>query len=158
MLEVFECGLNNRELAYSQYLSVVSLLYKKGKREDIRNWRPISLLNTDYKILSKILAERLKKVLPYIIHPDQRGGVQGRYIGENIRLIEDLIHEIDNLEEESVIFFQDQEEAFDRVEWSWLFLSLKHFNFGDTFISWLQTLYKNSSTSIITVSILSCNL
>ena len=57
------------------------------------------------------------------------------------KLIEDIIYEIDNLEEESVIFLQDQEKAFDRVEWSWLFLSLKHFNFGDTFISWLQTLY-----------------
>ena len=67
LLEVFKCGLNNRELAYSQYLSVVSLLYKKGQREDIRNWRPISLLNTDYKVLSKILAERLKKVLSFII-------------------------------------------------------------------------------------------
>ena len=150
MLEVFQCGLNNRELAYSQYLAVISLLYKKGQREDIRNWRPISLLNVDYKILSKILAERLKKVLPFIIHPDQRGGVQGRCIGENIRLIEDIMFEIDNLEEEAVIFLQDQEKAFDRVEWDWLFSSLKHFNFGDTFISWLQTLYKNSLSSIIT--------
>ena len=150
LLEVFKCGLNNRELAYSQYLSVVSLLYKKGQREDIRNWRPISLLNVDYKILSKVLAERLKNVLPYIIHSDQRGGIKGRYIGENIRLIEDLIYEIDNLEEEAVIFLQDQEKAFDRVEWSWLFSSLKHFNFGDTFITWLQTLYKNSMCSIMT--------
>ena len=104
----------------------------------------------DYKILSKILAERLKKVLPFIIHPDQRGGVQGRCIGENIRLIEDIMFEIDNLEEEAVIFLQDQEKAFDRVEWDWLFSSLKHFNFGDTFISWLQTLYKNSLSSIMT--------
>ena len=150
LLEVFQCGLNNRELAYSQYLAVISLLYKKGQREDIRNWRPISLLNVDYKILSKVLAERLKKVLPHIIHSDQRGGVQGRYIGENIRLIEDLLYEIDNLEEEAVIFLQDQEKAFDRVEWNWLFSCLRHYNFGDTFIAWLQTLYKNSLSSIMT--------
>ena len=150
LLEVFRHGLNNRELAYSQYLAVVSLLYKKGQREDIRNWRPISLLNVDYKILSKILAERLKKVLPFIIHSDQRGGVQGRYIGENVRLIEDLLHEIDNLEEEAIIFLQDQEKAFDRVEWNWLFSTLRHFNFGDTFIAWLKTLYKNSLSSIMT--------
>ena len=150
MLDVFRVGLDNRELSYSQYLAVITLLYKKGTREDIRNWRPISLLNTDYKVLSKVLAERLKKVLPEIINSDQRGGVKGRLIGENIRLIEDVLFEIENLEDDAIIFLQDQEKAFDRVEFNWLFSSLKHFNFGDKYISWLKTLYKNSKSSVMT--------
>ena len=95
MHEVFIKGLNNRELSYTQYLAAISLLYKKGSREDIRNWRPISLLNVDYKILSKVLSERLKKVLPEIIHTDQKGAVKGRYIGENIRLIASLLSSFD---------------------------------------------------------------
>ena len=53
--EVISSGLANNELSYTQYLAVISLLYKKGPREDIRNWRPISLLNIDYKIISKVL-------------------------------------------------------------------------------------------------------
>ena len=150
MHEVFINGLNDRELSYTQYLAVITLLYKKGPREDIRNWRPISLLNVDYKILSKILSERLKKVLPEIINTDQKGAVRGRYIGENVRLIEDLIFEIDNLDEESIIFLQDQEKAFDRVEWDWLFSTLEYFNFGDTFISWLKTMYKGARSCLMT--------
>ena len=92
------------------------MLYKKGSREDIKNWRPISLLNVDYKILSKVLAERLKSVLPDIIHYDQRGCIPGRYIGENIRLIDDLLFEIENECNDPVILMLDQEKAFDRVE------------------------------------------
>ena len=148
--EVFVYGLQNKQISYSQYLSLIVLLYKKGPRENIKNWRPISLLNVDYKILSKVLAERLKGVLPDIIHNDQKGCVKGRYIGENIRLIEDTLYEIEHSEDDSIILLQDQEKAFDRVEWSWLFSTLKHFNFGDTFIDWLYTLYKNAKSSIIT--------
>ena len=57
----------------------------------LKNWRPISLLNTDYKIITKCLAIRLQKVLPSLINSDQTGFLKGRYIGENIRTIADLI-------------------------------------------------------------------
>ena len=66
------------ELSYSQYLALIILLYKKGIREKINNWRPISLNNTDIKILSKTLAERLKIVLPEIIDVDQSGCIKDR--------------------------------------------------------------------------------
>ena len=150
LLEVFRFGLEQEELAYSQYLALIILLYKKGPRENIKNWRPISLLNVDYKILSKILAERLKEVLHEIIHTDQKGCVKNRYIGENIRLIEDIIHNIENGNTDSIILLQDQEKAFDRVEWDWLFSTLRYFGFGEKFIGWLITLYKNAKSSIMT--------
>ena len=150
LLEVYRHGLQNESLSYSQYLALIVLLYKKGPREDIKNWRPISLLNVDYKILSKVMAERIKIVLPYIIHSDQKGCISGRYIGENIRLIEDLMTEIESLDDDCVIILQDQEKAFDRVEWTWLFQTLKYFNFGNKIISWLETMYRHSKSSIIT--------
>ena len=148
--EVVSSGLEDGELSYTQYLAVISLLYKKGPREDIRNWRPISLLNIDYKIISKVLAERLKLVLHEIIHPDQRGCVPGRFIGENIRHIDDILFEIENGHKDPIILMLDQEKAFDRVEWNWLFSTLEKFNFGDRFISWLKILYKNSKSCILT--------
>lgn len=71
----------------------VTLIPKHSKDPRyLKNWRPISLLNTDYKILTKCLARRLKGVLPDLISREQTGYLKGRYIGENIRLILDLIN------------------------------------------------------------------
>ena len=82
---------DKKELTPSQYKGVLTLLHKSGEREDIRNWRPLTLLNSDYKIIAKILAERLKVVLPKLIHSDQKGFVKGRNISEANRLIQDVI-------------------------------------------------------------------
>ena len=57
----------------------------------MKNWRPITLLNTDYKIATKAIALRLEKVLPKIIHPRQAGYIKSRYIGECIRMISDIM-------------------------------------------------------------------
>ena len=79
-------------LSVSQKLGVIILLPKPEKDKQIlANWRPISLLNTTYKILSGALAERLKVVLPDIVHEDQKGFVSGRYIGECIRNTYDIL-------------------------------------------------------------------
>ena len=101
VLEVFVHDLNNKQLVYSQHMAVIKLLYKKGNRHAIKNWRPISLLNVDFKILSKALAKRIKNILPELTNTDQRGCIKGRYIGENIRLVEDIMHAKDD---ESLIF------------------------------------------------------
>ena len=94
----------------------------------------------------------MKKVLPEIIHVDQQGCIPGRYIGKNIRLIEDVINEHDD---DAVIVALDQEKAFDRVEWNWLFCVLEKFGFGQNFMKWLKTIYKTPKSAIITNGILS---
>jgi hypothetical protein len=71
---------NEKQLNNSQNRGVLTLLFKSGERENICNWRPLTLLNTDYKIIAKMLAERLKTVLPNLIHSDQKGFVKGRNI------------------------------------------------------------------------------
>ena len=147
LMNVYSAGYLTQELSYSQYLALIILLYKKGIREKITNWRPISLGNTDVKILSKTLAERLKIVLPEIIHVDQSGCIKGRKIGHNIRLIEDVL---ENMDDDNLILLIDQEKAFDRVEWEWMFYVLNKFNFGEYFINWIQILYKNMKSSILT--------
>ena len=86
---------------------MLTLLYKKGEREDISNWRPISLLNVDYKIITKFLAERLKPLLPKIIHSDQKGYVNGRNISEANRLLQDLIEYSEQNKINSSIIFLD---------------------------------------------------
>ena len=108
------------------------------------------MLNTDYKIIAKVLAERLKVVLPKIIHNDQKGFVKGRNITEANRMIQDIIEYIDQEDEEGIIIFLDQQKAFDRVEWEWLDFVLEKFNFGVKFRSWITMLLKNAVTYIKT--------
>ena len=108
----------------------MTLLHKGGDRDNIRNWRPITLLNCDNKIISKLLANRMKPVLNKIIHMDQKGFVAGRNISENNRMIDDIIEFVDKEDEEGVIIFVDQQKAFDRIEWGWLNYVMERFNFG----------------------------
>lgn len=149
--EIFE----QKRLSDSQYKGVLTLLHKGGERDNIKNWRPLTLLNCDYKIIAKILAERLKIVLPKLIHTDQKGFIKGRNIADANRLIQDIIQYIDQEDEEAVIIFLDQQKAFDRMEWGWLDMVLKTFNFGDTFCGWVNMLFKHAKTCIKTNGFLS---
>ena len=70
---------------------MLSLIYKKGDQNLIKKYRPISLATTDYKIIAFILANRLKPIMPKIINESQTGYVKGRYIGQEIRMVQDVI-------------------------------------------------------------------
>ncbi len=138
------------ELLVDQRRGIITLIPKKGKsRMLLKNWRPISLLNTDYKILTKGLASRLKKVLPSIIDSDQTGFLEGRYIGENIRTIADLIEYTSLKDMPGILLLIDFEKAFDTVKWSYIIKCLKYFNFGDSFIHWVRVLYNNIESTVI---------
>ena len=92
MVDSFNYAFQTGNLSISQRLGIISLIPKKDKNlEFLKNWRPITLLNTDYKIATKAIAMRLEKVLPKIIHPGQAGYIEGRYIGECIRTISDIM-------------------------------------------------------------------
>ena len=147
LLEVFESCYVSEELTYSQYLALLVLLYKKGQREDIKNWRPISLSNTDVKILTKAFAERLRIVLPNLIDVDQTGCIKDRKIGHSIRLIDDIFHQMDD---ENIMLSTDREKAFDRVEFPWLFFVLEKFGFGQYFLNWMKILYKSLKSAVVT--------
>ena len=98
---------------------VIVCIPKEGKdKQFLKNWRPITLLNTVYKISSSCIAARLKTVLPKLIGDDQNGFLKGRSIGENIRLLYDTLlyakqHQIPGLL--LMVYF---EKAFDSVAWS----------------------------------------
>ena len=77
-------------MTFSQRTAVISLLHKKGDETSLKNYRPISLTNTDYKIIAFIFAKRLQNILTGIINENQSAYIKGRYIGENARLILDI--------------------------------------------------------------------
>ena len=144
--ECFEKG----EMSCSQKQAVITLIEKKGKdRSFLENWRPISLVNVDAKIMSKAIATRIKNVLPNIIHHNQTGFIKDRYIGETVRSIFDIM---DFTVEENIpglMIFIDFQKAFDSLEWNFLQSCLESFNFGPNFIRWVMTIYNNIQSCVI---------
>ena len=136
------------ELSESQKLSILSLIFKKTDRTQLKYYRPISLATTDYKILAFVLANRLNRVIANIVSSDQTGYIKGRFIGTNIRLISDIIEHADRINVGGAILFLDFEKAFDSLEWDFMLKTLICFNFGDSFIKWVEILYKNPESMI----------
>ena len=94
------------EFSISQRQGIISLIPKKNKDPLLlKNWRPNTLLNVDYKLATKCVARRLEKVLAQLIERDQTGYIKGRYIGENIPAISDIIEQHEN--KEGMILFLD---------------------------------------------------
>ena len=91
LVAVLNSCYDSGTMALSQRRGVISLSFKKGDRLDARNWRPISLLNVDYKLASRTVAARLLKVIHVVVADDQTCGVPGRYIGENVSFLRDAI-------------------------------------------------------------------
>ena len=138
----------DEKLSASQQRAFLSLLYKEGDRKDVKNWRPISLLCTDYKILAKTLANRLRQVLASVIHIDQTCSVPGRTIHNNLFLTRDIIRYTNHKRYKGYILTVDQEKAFDRVDRSMLFKVLKKMNFGEKFLNWLNILYADPKVAL----------
>ena len=148
LLLVFTELLQSGRMSASQRTGLITLLYKKGDRTDLKNWRPISLLNCDYKILSKMISLRLAKVLEDIIEPDQTCSVPNRSIITNGLLLRDLIQIANEKNLPAALISLDQLKAFDRVNWDFLFQTMSAFNFHPTFVSWIKLLYTDISSCV----------
>ncbi len=141
LVNVFNDSYSNGVLPSSQKTSVFSLIFKKGDTCDISNYRPISLTNVDYRIMAFVLAGRLKLVINSIVNQDQTAYIKNRYMGNNIRLIEDIIEHYDKVQAEGLLLTIDFQKAFDSLQWNFMFKTLDFFNFGPSFKQWIKTLY-----------------
>ena len=148
LTNILNSAYENGSLALSQRRGVISLLFKKGDRTKLKNWRPITPLNTDYKILTKALANRLQQTLPLLIHTDQTACIPGRTINDNLRLIQDTIHYANETQTPLALISVDQLKAFDRVSHTYLFKVLRHFGFGPSFLRWIEILYTETMSSV----------
>jgi len=148
LVKVYNESYQNGNLIPTQKEAIITLLYKGGDRTAIENYRPISLTNVDYKILAFVLSNRLQKVIGNIVSSDQSGYIKGRYIGNNIRLIEDLIEQCGKNDTKGTLLFLDFKKAFDSLEWMFMFKVLEKFKFGQTFIKWVKILYTSPTFKV----------
>ena len=132
----------------SQRRGVISLSFKKGDRLDARNWRPISLLNVDYKLAARAVAARLLKVIHLVVADDQSCGVPGRYIGENVSFLRDVVDYASVFNCPVAILSLDQEKAFDRVDWDFMYATLRKMGFGVSFLDWVKLFYTGVQSAV----------
>ena len=139
---------NSGEMTVSLRTCIISCLPRGNKpREFLKNWRPISLLSVLYKIASSAIANRLKKVLDILISKSQTGFISGRFIGENTRLVYDIMHYVEK--NNSLLMLVDFQRAFDSVSWNFLSNVLNFYKFGTSFCKWISVFTKNIKGSMI---------
>ena len=150
LIASFNEAFDNKEMSSSQKQALITLIEKKGKdRNYLENWRPISLINVDAKIASKVIAARIIKVLPEIIHTNQTGYVKDRFIGEAARSIIDVMEYTKQQNIPGILLFIDFEKAFDSIDWNFMLKCLDAFGFGPTLIRWVETFYNDLTSCVL---------
>ena len=115
----------------------------------IKNYRPLALLNTDYKIMTKALAIRTSQVMHIVINSDQGASVKGRKITDINHYIRDIIIYAEDKQLHTSVLSIDQMKAFDRVDHAWLHRLLEHMNFGPYFRKFVRTLYAGAVSCVL---------
>ena len=121
----------------------------KIKKKYLKNWRPITLLNVTYKIASSCIGNRIRKVLPTIISYDQSGFMSDRFVGDNIRLMYDILNYAKVTKKVGIILLIDFEKAFDSLAWSFLFKTMHFLNLSQNMIGDVKTLYNGIKASTL---------
>jgi len=130
-------------------------IYKKKEKDQIKNYRPITLLNTDYKLLTKCLSIQLATHINTLVHPDQYGFIPNRSIYDPIRLNQTLCAYTDYMEENGAIIALDQEKAYDKIDHHYLLEALAKFNLPPPFIETVRSLYNTAETAVLINGVLS---
>ena len=145
---VMQC-FEQKRLHSSARMGILNLIPKANKDTRlVKNLRPITLLNTDYKIIEKTIANKMLPSLEHIIHKDQRGFMKNRRISVNIRKMLDIIHCAEKDDLEAVVLSLDFVKCFDKCSFDILHSSLDFFGFGMMVKEWTKILYKDFSVKI----------
>ena len=149
-------GFNNYELSSTQRQGIITCLPKGEKSKlYLKNWRPITLLNVVYKLASSCIAERIKKVLDILISQDQTGFIKGRFIGENTRLVYDVMQQSDLRNIPGLLLLLDFEKAYDSVSWKFMNKVLDFLGFGPQLKAWINLFNKGINAAVTQCGFLS---
>ncbi len=150
LYNMYEECISQGDMTATMKQGIISLIPKPDKDLlVIDNWRPISLLTLDYKILASVYAKRLSYGLGNIISESQPGFMKGRHISNNIRLVLDLLDYPDLIHSDGLILFLDFHKAFDTIEHKCIFRTLELFGFWKAFIETVTMFYTGINSSVI---------
>ena len=144
----YKYSIENGSLSITQKRGVISLLPKKNDLLLLKNWRPLTLLNVDYKILAKLIATRIKGALMHLINKDQTGFLEKRFIGQNIASLIEIIEYCDENDLAAVLLSIDFEKAFDKLDWDFLWKCMGFFKIPDNIINWIKILYAGANSCV----------
>jgi exonuclease III len=130
-------------------------IFKKSERSEIANYRPITVLNTDYKIMTKAITTRLTGVIDSLIDTDQAGFIPKRSIFDQVKLAKLVLKHSEATEYNGAIVALDQEKAYDKIAHDYLWRILIAFNMPQNFINTVKRLYTNAHTSVMINGVLS---
>ncbi len=137
-------------LPLDQRISAITLLPKVGKSLDrIENWRPITLSNCDLKIFTKLISNRVSKVLDKLIHPAQTAYVPGRIVQDNLRMFDFYNNYCKENNIDALLISLDAKKAFDSVSHKYLHKILSAYGFSEDFIDTVKLLYKDIKANIL---------
>ena len=143
-------------LSILQRRGLIRLLPKKDKNPlSVASWRPITLLNVDYKILTKLFSKHLALILPKIVHPDQKGFIRGRNIQDNLWDFQSLLALGDDLTTEGMIILLDIQKAFDSIGWSFIRSVLVQYQLPNYFVTWFDIFYMGKELHILNNGLIS---
>jgi exonuclease III len=147
-VQVANASLQAEKLPSSMLNGVITLVPKQGDPTLLTSWRPITLLNTDYKLIARCLASRITKVLPRLITSDQSFCIPNRTIHTNLHLIRDAIAYANHRSLPLAVVSLDQASAYDCVEHPYIFYVLHKFGFGAAFISFVRAMYSHAQSVV----------
>eukprot|EP00253_Pinus_taeda_P023623 PITA_23623 len=147
--EIVEDSRRSKTILKSLNSTFIALVPRVEEANTPEKFRPIALCNVIYKIISKVIANRLKMILPGIISQEQSGYVEGRQILDNILLAQEMIHSLHSRKVVGMLMQLDLSKAYDKVSWTYLEAILKAFGFSQPWIKWVLELIKSTRYSIL---------
>eukprot|EP00253_Pinus_taeda_P029501 PITA_29501 len=148
-MRLLEDSKRNRTILEALNTSFISLIPKQDFALNPDKFRPITLCNAVYKIISKILASRLKPLLPSLISGEQSSYVEGKRILNNIIQAHEVVHTLTSKRQAGMIMQLEISKAYDKVNWIYIKKVLIAFGFDHSWVSWVMALVTSSSFSIL---------
>jgi hypothetical protein len=147
--EILEDSRATGQVLQALNATFLTLIPKEGQAHHPKQFRPIALCNVIYKLLTKVIARRLKPILPTIISPEQSGYVEGRQIMDNVILAHEVIHSLQKTKTPGMLLKLDLSKAFDKISWEYMRAMLLAFGFDQSWVTWILNLTSSAFFSIL---------